>query len=179
MQVSDPETHQFKKKSANYDTQQNYRIFGCETLMMIEALLKWEDKLLRFKFNIITNHKALGYLKTQQKLSSRQICWIKCISQFDTEIIYTKDSKNHIKDCLSCYYKREEMRTRAIWHHHHHHHCHCHIVVRVRATCCCCCCCCGLNINVREGEEESEGEVSLLLLFSHCPCQHGRWMGKG
>ena len=55
------------------DTQQNYRTFEWEMLVIIEALLKWEDKLLGFKFTIVTNHEALGYLKTQHKLSSRQV----------------------------------------------------------------------------------------------------------
>ena len=55
------------------DTQQNYRMFEWEMLVIIEALLKWEDKLLGFKFTIVTNHEALGYLKTQHKLSSRQV----------------------------------------------------------------------------------------------------------
>ena len=58
------------------DAQQNYRMFKRETLAIIEALMKWEDKLLRFKFTIITNHKALGYLKTQCKLSSQQVRWL-------------------------------------------------------------------------------------------------------
>ena len=90
------------------DTQQNYRMFECETLMIIKALLKWKDKFLGFKFKIITNHEALRYLKIQQKLSSRQICWINYMSWFNTEIIYTKGSENHVADCLSCYYEREE-----------------------------------------------------------------------
>ena len=30
------------------------------------------------------------------------------MSWFNTEIIYTNGSKNHIADCLSCYYEREE-----------------------------------------------------------------------
>ena len=76
--------------------------------MIIKALLKWEDKLLSFKFKIITNHEAHRYLKTQQKVSSRQIRWIDYMSWFDTEIIYAKGSENHIADCLFCYYEREE-----------------------------------------------------------------------
>ena len=90
------------------DAQQNYRTFKRETLMIIEALLKWEDKLLSFKFKIITDHEALRYLKTQRKLSSRQIHWIDYMSWFDTEITYAKGSENHIADCLSHYYEREE-----------------------------------------------------------------------
>ena len=61
------------------DAQQNYRTFECKTLAIIEALLKWEDKLLRFRFTIVGNHEALRYLNTQQKLLSRQICWINYI----------------------------------------------------------------------------------------------------
>ena len=47
------------------DAQQNYRTFECETLAIIKALLKWEDKLLGFGFMIVTDHKVLGYLNTQ------------------------------------------------------------------------------------------------------------------
>ena len=48
-------------------------MFEREMLAIIEALLKWEDKLLGFKFTIVTDHEALGYLKMQHKLSSRQV----------------------------------------------------------------------------------------------------------
>ena len=66
------------KKLSN--AQQNYRTFERETLAIIEALLKWEDKLLGFGFTIVTDHEALGYLNTQRKLSSRQIRWIDYMS---------------------------------------------------------------------------------------------------
>ena len=36
-----------------------------ETLAILEALLKWEDKLLSYKIHVITDHKALEFLKTQ------------------------------------------------------------------------------------------------------------------
>jgi len=52
------------------DAQHNYRTFERETLAILKALLKWEDKLLGFPFKIVTNHEALKYLSTQQKLSS-------------------------------------------------------------------------------------------------------------
>jgi len=55
------------------DAQHNYRTFEREMLAILEALLKWEDKLLGFPFKIITDHEALKYLSTQQKLSSQQI----------------------------------------------------------------------------------------------------------
>ena len=59
------------KKLTN--AQHNYHMFERETLVILKALLKWEDKLLGFPFKIITDHEALTYLSTQQKLLSRQI----------------------------------------------------------------------------------------------------------
>jgi len=55
------------------DAQHNYQTFKRETLVILEVLLKWEDKLLGFPFKIVTNHEALKYLSIQQKLSSQQI----------------------------------------------------------------------------------------------------------
>ena len=39
-----------------------------ETLAVLEALMKWEDKLLGRKFKVVTNHKGLEYFKTQPNL---------------------------------------------------------------------------------------------------------------
>jgi len=62
------------------DAQHNYWTFEQETLAILEALLKWEDKLLGFPFKIVTNHEALKYLSTQQKLSSQQMRWTDYLS---------------------------------------------------------------------------------------------------
>jgi hypothetical protein len=45
--------------------QHNYRIFKMEMTAILEALLKWEDKLIGNKIHIITNHRALEFFKTQ------------------------------------------------------------------------------------------------------------------
>ena len=52
--------------------QMNYHIFKMETIVILEALLKWEDKLLGHKLQIVTDHKALEFFKTQCHLNSRQ-----------------------------------------------------------------------------------------------------------
>ena len=64
-----------------------------------------EDKLLRFKFTIVTDHEALGYLKTQRKLSSRQVRWVDYMSRFNATIMYIKGTENQVTDCLSRYYE--------------------------------------------------------------------------
>ena len=56
-----------KKFSA---AQQNYQTHEHETITILKALIKWEDKLLGQKFIIVTDHKSLKYFETQPSLSS-------------------------------------------------------------------------------------------------------------
>ena len=55
------------KKFSN--AQHNYRTHEHETIVVLEALMKWEDKLLGRKFTLVTDHKGLEYFKTQPILS--------------------------------------------------------------------------------------------------------------
>ena len=50
--------------------QHNYAVHELETLAILEALQKWEDKLVRYCIHIITDHKALEFFKTQANLTS-------------------------------------------------------------------------------------------------------------
>ena len=45
--------------------QHNYRVFEMETIAILEGLIKWEDKLIGNKINIVTDHRALEFFKTQ------------------------------------------------------------------------------------------------------------------
>ncbi|KAG6883929.1 hypothetical protein C0995_011241 [Termitomyces sp. Mi166 len=54
--------------------QQNYAVHKLETLTILEALLKWEDKLMGYKIHIITDHKALEFFKTQEELNKVTDC---------------------------------------------------------------------------------------------------------
>ena len=40
-------------------------MFETETLAILEALLKWEDKLLGYPIHIVSDHEALKFFKTQ------------------------------------------------------------------------------------------------------------------
>ncbi len=51
------------------NAQQNYWVFELEMLAMLEALLKWEDKLVGYWIHIVTDHQALEFFKTQAHLS--------------------------------------------------------------------------------------------------------------
>jgi hypothetical protein len=52
--------------------QQNYAVHELETLAILEALLKWEDKLIGYHIHVITDHKALEFFKTQINLFPHQ-----------------------------------------------------------------------------------------------------------
>ena len=52
--------------------QQNYAVYKLETLAILKALFKWEDKLIGYCIHVITNHKALEFFKTQINLSPHQ-----------------------------------------------------------------------------------------------------------
>jgi hypothetical protein len=87
--------------------QQNYAVFELETLAILEALMKWEDKLFGYRIHIITDHKALEFFKSQEKLSPRQIRWHEYMSRFDFDITYVKGESNKIADVLSRYYESD------------------------------------------------------------------------
>jgi RNase H-like domain found in reverse transcriptase len=87
--------------------QMNYRVFEMEMITILEALLKWEDKLLGQRLQIITDHKALEFFKTQHRLNSRQVHWMEFLTQFDFEIIYIKGESNLVADALSQYYESD------------------------------------------------------------------------
>ena len=69
-------------------TQHNYCTHKHETLAVLEALMKWEDKLLGRKFTVVTNHKGLEYFKTQPNLSPRQTRWWEYLSCFNYNTIH-------------------------------------------------------------------------------------------
>ena len=68
--------------------QHNYHMHEHDTLAVLEALMKWEDKLLGRKFTVVTDHKGLKYFKTQLNLSPRQTRWWEYLSHFNYNTIH-------------------------------------------------------------------------------------------
>ena len=87
--------------------QQNYAVHKLETLAILEALMKWEDKLIGYNIHIITDHKALEFFKTQSTLTARQCWWMDYLSRFTFDITYIKGDLNKVANCLSQYYKSD------------------------------------------------------------------------
>jgi hypothetical protein len=86
------------------NAQHAYVTYEHETLAILEALLKWEDKLIGRKINIVTDHKTLEFFKTQRRLSYRQMRWMEYLSRFTYTIQYVPGEENVVADALSrCY----------------------------------------------------------------------------
>ena len=85
----------------------NYRVFEMETIAILKALLKWEDKLLGQRINMVTDHKALEFFKMQKHLNNRQACWMEFLACFDFNIIYIKGETNLVADALSRNYEND------------------------------------------------------------------------
>ena len=86
-------------------TQHNYRMHEHKTPTVLEALMKWEDKLLGRKFTVVTDHKGLEYFKTQPNLSLRQTRWWEYLSHFNYNTIHVDGTRNQVADSLSRYYE--------------------------------------------------------------------------
>src|ERR1700676_1679482 len=89
--------------------QRSYRTFEHEALAVIEALMKWEDKLVGRKFHIVTDHEALETIKTSNRdgKSGRLIRWDEYLSRFKYEIMHVPGVTNKVADCLSRYYEND------------------------------------------------------------------------
>src|SRR5258708_17965424 len=83
------------------DHEKNYPVHEQELLSIMDALREWRHYLLGNKFVIITDHRSLQYLSTQDKLSARQTRWSEYLQQFDFEIKYRPGKDNTVADGLS------------------------------------------------------------------------------
>jgi len=78
-----------------------------ETIAILKALLKWEDKLLGRRILVVTDHKALEFFKTQRCLSNRQARWMEFLVRFNYDIMYVKGKTNLVANALSRYHEND------------------------------------------------------------------------
>ena len=76
-----------------------------KTLVVLEALMKWEDKLFGWKFTVVTDHKGLEYFKKKPNLLPRQTRWWEYLSHLNYDTIHVDGTCNQVVDSLSHYYE--------------------------------------------------------------------------
>jgi hypothetical protein len=89
------------------NAQRHYPTFEQEMIAILEALHKWEDKLIGNKLHIITDHRALEEFHRQPRLNSRQVRWSEYISRFDLKIEHVEGLRNKVADSLSRFYQSD------------------------------------------------------------------------
>ena len=81
----------------------NYFIHDKELLAIVRALEEWELELLSLQepFVVVTDHWALEYFLTKQKLRARQARWAEYVSRFNFTITYHPGCESRAADALS------------------------------------------------------------------------------
>ena len=79
-----------------------YFIHNKELLAIVHTLEEWEPQLLSLQepFAVMTDHRALEYFMTKQKLKARQARWAEYMSRFDFRITYHLGCENWVADAF-------------------------------------------------------------------------------
>ncbi|KAJ2972547.1 hypothetical protein NUW54_g12247 [Trametes sanguinea] len=89
--------------------QRAYPTYEQEALGVIEALMKWEDRLVGRPIRLVTDHEAFITLQKVMRTTrnARLIRWDEFISKFQVEIEHVPGATNKVADCLSRYYEND------------------------------------------------------------------------
>lgn len=79
----------------------NYTTHDLELLAVIHALKLWRHYLLGRKFQLVTDHRSLKWIFTQESLNMRQRRWIEVLHEFEFDIKYRPGKENVVADALS------------------------------------------------------------------------------
>jgi hypothetical protein len=76
-------------------------------IAILQALLKWEDKLMGYHIHVVSDHESLKFMQTQCHLSSQQVRWMEFLLQFDFNITCVQGISNKVADMLSRYFETD------------------------------------------------------------------------
>lgn len=79
----------------------NYTATEIEALAIVWALSKWRQYLMGSRFTVVTDHRALIFLKKCRLLNARLTRWILFLQQFDFELVHCQGKDNVWADVLS------------------------------------------------------------------------------
>ena len=83
------------------DVRFRYSTYHKEFYAIIQALRHWRHYLLSKEFVLFSDHEALKYLHSQQKLSDRHARWVEYLQDYAFVIRHKKGKDNVVADALS------------------------------------------------------------------------------
>ena len=83
------------------DAETRYAIYDKELLALMLGMKKFRPYLQHKLFVLLTDHKPLVHLRTQQNLNMRQIRFLEFDAEYDYKIVYIKGEDNIFADFLS------------------------------------------------------------------------------
>jgi transposase InsO family protein len=94
--------------------QRNYSATRRELLAIIFALQRFREYLYLQQFKILTDHRALAYMLTQEHLNGMLSEWVEVILDFDFTIHHLPGILNQLCDSLSRQYPNHMKKARAM-----------------------------------------------------------------
>ncbi|XP_023028732.2 retrovirus-related Pol polyprotein from transposon 17.6 [Leptinotarsa decemlineata] len=89
--------------------QLKYTVTEKEAYAILHALKEWRVFVLGRQLTIITDHRALSFIRSCRLLNSRLTRWILYFQEYDLKVVYCKGTDNIIADTISRFpVKREE-----------------------------------------------------------------------
>ena len=83
------------------EVRMRYTTYEKEFYAMVQSLRHWRHYLLPKEFVIFSDHEALKYLNSQQKLSARHTRWVEYLQSFTFVLKHKAGSENRAADALS------------------------------------------------------------------------------
>ena len=78
-----------------------YSNYDWELYTVVQALKFWRHYLIHREFTIYSDHEALRYLHSQQKLSARHRRWVEILQDFSFSLRHRPGCDNKVADALS------------------------------------------------------------------------------
>ena len=83
------------------DAKKRYSTYDLEFYALVRALHHWQHYLLHREFVVYSDHQALRYLNSQNKLNPKHAKWISFIQGFAFSLKYKSGNSNIVADALS------------------------------------------------------------------------------
>jgi len=90
------------------DTEKNYHTTELELLAIVFACKKFRNHILGYATKVLTDHKALVFLKQCQLLNARLTRWSIFLQEFNLEVIHIPGKENIGADTLTRYPQNQQ-----------------------------------------------------------------------